>query len=174
MMILIVRQQYFSSCPHAVEYSLIPFVFGGQTAGGTTFFSLLVWNFDTYVNHWNPRDMEGYVLAAIINAIEAAESKYPEGSTEQVNIQRKYDYYLGVENHMERINCDKWCGPLDHDRYLAVDSRVDTSRSFPTARASNLTVPVLNVTTACSMAFQLATSDGRTCMEILSNGGASV
>jgi hypothetical protein len=42
MMILIVRRQYFSSCPHAVEYSLIPLVLGGQTAAGTTFFSLLV------------------------------------------------------------------------------------------------------------------------------------
>lgn len=118
--------------------------------------------------------MERYVLAAVVNATEAAESQYPEGSAEQVNLQRNYDYYLGVENHMERVNCDKWCGQLDQDRYLVVGSGVDTSRSFPTTRASNLTVPILNVTTACSRAFQLAKNNSRTCIELLSNGGASV
>jgi len=118
--------------------------------------------------------MEGYVLAAIVDAIEAAESKYLEGSAAEVNLQRNYDYFLDVGDHMERVNCDKWCGPLDQDRYLAVGSGVDTSRSFPTTRASNLTVPILNVTTACSRAFQLAKNNSRICIELLSNGGASV
>lgn len=127
--------------------------------------------FGTFVNDWNPRDMEGYVLAAIVNAIDAAESEYPEGSAEEVNLQRNYDYYLGVENHMDY---DKWWGPPDHDRYLAVGSGVDTSRSFPTTRTSNLTVSILNVTTACSRAFLLAKNNSRTCIELISNGGASV
>jgi hypothetical protein len=116
--------------------------------------------------------MEGYVLAAIVDAIEAAESKYLEGSAAEVNLQR--DHFLGVENHMERVHYDKWGGPLDQDRYLAVGSGVDTSRSFPTTMASNLTVSILNVTTACSRAFQLAKNNSRTCIELLSNGGASV
>ncbi len=91
-----------------------------------------------------------------------------------MKLQRNCVYSLDVENHMEQVNCDKWCGPLDQDRYLAVGSGVDTSRSFPTTRASNLTVSILNVTTACSRAFQLAQNNSRTCIEIFSNGGASV